>query len=115
MNTTPTEYVEQVTLADYLAMKKYLFTAIPCGQRTSIGHAMKMKRMGVNRGCPDVLVVLPDRGLLFIEMKRLKGSKVYPEQELWWKELNKIPGVESIICHGAEAAIKYLEELEKAL
>ncbi len=98
----------------------------------------KLKRMGQSRGFPDYLVIIPaqrvfDREcrycvihhaeyggqnvtaeifsyrLVFIEMKRKKGGVVSPEQKQWLNVLN-LAGIESVVCRGADEAIRFVEE-----
>jgi hypothetical protein len=76
---------------------------------------MKNKRDGLRAGLPDLLVILPHK-LLFIEMKRLKGGKVSPEQQDWIEQLNKIGDqVEAIVSRGCGEAIDKIEQELKKL
>lgn len=106
----PSEDAEQVTVVQYLETRGMKFTAIPNHTWTpSIKAKVHNKRIGLRAGLPDLLVVLPDTGLLFIEMKRTRGSTTSPEQKAWIETLNTIPGVVAGVCKGAEEAIKLIE------
>lgn len=108
----PKEYDECVTFAAWLDMEGYTYSHIPQETFTkSWGTKMKNQRMGVRRGVPDYLVVIPNKGLVFVEMKRIKGGKVSPEQQHWIDQLNQLSGVEAKVCKGAEEAINYIKSI----
>jgi hypothetical protein len=115
-NFTALETEEQQALVKYLEIRKLKFTAIPNGTFTkSWAVKMKNKRDGLRAGLPDLLVILPHK-LLFIEMKRLKGGKVSPEQQDWIEQLNKIGDqVEAIVSRGCGEAIDKIEQELKKL
>lgn len=106
----PLEIDEQITFVDYLELLKsqgkiLLYTALPNNTFTkSWKQRVKHNREGVRRGFPDLVVVTPDR-VIFIEMKRVKGGTIKPEQKEW----NAVLGgkkTEAYICRGAAEAIK---------
>lgn len=106
----PTEYEECRTFADWLKYQNLMFSHIPSGTNTvHMGTRMKNKAMGLNRGVPDYVIITP-KGLLFVEMKRKRGSKTYPEQLEWKQALNKLDGVQSEICFGCDSAIEFVEQ-----
>lgn len=81
-------------------------------------RAIKMKKMGTSKGFPDLLVLVPFKGvtgdidsyqMLAIEMKRRKGSATSPEQKEWLKML-ELAGIPSRICKGADEAIDFVSE-----
>lgn len=110
-NTTPLEDDEQKTVVKYLEARGLKFTAIPNNTFTPyMAQKAKNRAMGLRPGLPDLLVVLPGVGLLFIEMKRVKGGVTSPEQLEWIAALNTVPGVEAVVCKGAAAAIAYIEQ-----
>lgn len=74
-----------------------------------MGTRMKNKHMGLHRGVPDYIIIIPS-GLLFVELKRKRGSKVYDEQKTWKSALNEIKGVQAEICFGADDAIVFVEK-----
>lgn len=64
--------------------------------------------MGVRRGVPDYIIVIPgwfrgckENKLIFIEMKRQPGggSSISDKQKIWIAALNKCEGVD---CHVAK-------------
>lgn len=107
----PTEKEEARTLVAYLRIKGLKFTHI--GNET--GHspeakrrAISLKQQGTSRGFPDYMIIV-NGSLLFIELKRLKGSSTSPEQHAWVAALNEVNNVEAHICRGADEAIKIIE------
>lgn len=65
---------------------------------------------GVSPGFPDFVIVLPNVGLLVIELKRLQGNEATAAQLEWIDALNTIPGVEAHVCKGASASIELIEQ-----
>lgn len=102
----PTEDVEQMAVVAYLETVGLKFSCIPNHTWTS---SWKQKRhnkdLGLRPGLPDLLIVLPGKGLLFIEMKRIRNSHTSDEQQAWIELLNTLPGVAAHCCKGAEDAI----------
>lgn len=82
------------------------------------GQINKNKKSGVEKGAPDLLLVIPKHlrlsnkaKTIFIEMKKEKGGVTSKEQKAWVEALNDSDGVEARVCHGAEQAITYLQSL----
>lgn len=108
----PKEIDECVTFAEWLELKGFKFSHLAQETFTrNWGTKMKNKRMGVKAGVPDYLIIIPEKGLIFVEMKRQKGGTVSPEQEDWITELNKLPGVEAVVCKGCDAAIEFIDTI----
>lgn len=112
MNITPTEADEGRALVAYMRLKGYKFAHIA----NETGHspearrrAMRVKQQGVSKGFPDY-VVAANGHLYFIELKRVRGARVTPEQQDWIDAINQlgIPGVSAHICKGAGEVIKVL-------
>lgn len=108
-----TEYQECLTFVEWLQYKKIKFTHIAnesgLPARVAMIVSAKKKKLGVSRGVPDYMLILPNM-LLFIEMKRKKNSRTYQEQKDWIAALNTIDNVEAIICKGCDEAIKEVEK-----
>ncbi len=105
----PRETYEQERVV--LWMKKLLeipddaYTAVPLGELRDKPTAAKLQRMGVQPGCPDILFwVFPS---LALEMKRVKGGRLSPEQELVHARM-RAAGWDVIVAAGAEEAKKLL-------
>lgn len=84
-------------------------------------RAIKMKKMGVSKGVPDLLIFIPITGVTgeidsyqgcAIEMKRRKGSKVTKEQREWL-EILQASGVMCAVCHGADEAVEFVKSIMK--
>jgi len=108
------EYHESVELANYLEDLKregkiLRYTHIPNETWTkSWNQKMRNVRQGVKKGFPDYIILFPDRAI-FIEMKRVKGGVVSPEQKEWIADLQRL-GFRAEICKGfleAKALIEY--------
>ena len=111
----PLEAEEQKVLVEWMEYKKIKFSAIPNSTYTkSWNQKRKNKEQGLRKGLPDLLVCLNDKQsksgaiLLFVEMKRIKGSSATPEQKEWIRSLNEINNVECMICYGADEAIDFI-------
>lgn len=83
--------------------------AVPNGGLRARATAGRLKAEGVKAGVPDVC--LPARSgdghysCLWIELKRLKGGRVSPEQAEWIERLSAQPGHRAVVCRGwVEAA-----------
>lgn len=112
MEYVSTEYEEQVTFAEWLEANNFKFTAIPNSTYTpSYNQKRRNHASGLRPGLPDLLVVLPGKGLAFVEMKRTKRSKVQPVQQDWIDTLNEVPGVEAKVCYGAKEAIEFIKSI----
>lgn len=70
---------------------------------------MMNKRKGVSTGFPDLLIVTPRDGLVFIELKPTKGGVTSDEQWEWIRALNLV-GYPCVVCKGAKEAISFLEQ-----
>lgn len=118
----PTEYDEQVALIDWLELLGLRFSAVPNSTyTTSWNQKRRNHSMGVRAGVPDLFVLIPpnrskdNRGhLVWIELKRVKGGVVSPEQKEWIESLNKVGGsVEAAVAKGStEAKQRVLHHLK---
>lgn len=109
-----TEFEECVRFVNYLDVlmmqgKVIRYTHIPNETFTTFKSVkMKNKRMGVNPGFPDYIIILRAK-IICVEMKRAKGGTVSPEQILWIKDLTE-RGVASYVCKGFDEARKVVEQ-----
>lgn len=106
----PTEAQEARTLVAYLRVHGYKFTHI--GNETGSSpearrRAIRMKQQGTSPGFPDYVIIVNGR-LIAIELKRVKGSRVSPEQGEWLDALTQA-GVPAYVAKGAEHAIQIIE------
>jgi hypothetical protein len=111
----PTEHEEQVrvinwcdTFADRRASLIYSHLN---GLRAPLGAVVKAKASGGRKGLPDLFLPVPSQGYhgLYIEMKRLKLSKVSTEQTEWIERLRSM-GYRVEVCKGHETAIDTIKE-----
>jgi hypothetical protein len=110
MLPTPTEDFEQTLLVHWLEVKGYKFTAIPNSTyTTSIKQKMKNKRTGLRPGFPDMVVIV-NKKIICIEMKRTRGGTLTPEQKIWIEALN-YAGVPTRVCKGFEEAKAFVTEI----
>ena len=107
----PTEHIEQVVVVNWMRTKhpKHWIFAIPNGEKRHMSVAKRLKAEGVTSGVPDLFI--PSLRL-WIEMKRIKGSKTTQEQKDWIKYLNDC-GYSAFICNGAEAAKAVISDIIK--
>jgi hypothetical protein len=109
-----TEHAEQVALIawchNHSDKRLQLIYAHMNGIRTTPGNAVKHKAAGAKKGIPDLFLPVPIGGFhgLYIEMKKLKGGTVSPEQKVWISLL-KQQGYEAIVCSGADEAKQLIE------
>ena len=106
----PLEHAEQVEVIKHCDDKNIPIFSIPNGANKSMGQRMKFKAEGLRSGVPDTFIPVP-RGIwhgLFIELKRLKGSKHDDNQKQWCELLTK-QGYKVVIAYGHREAIGYIE------
>lgn len=107
----PSEYQEQLVFVQWLELNSLTFTAIPNSTYTpSMKQKVQNRRMGLRPGFPDMVVAIPQVGLLCVELKRQKRGVVSPTQKEWIETLNTLPGVEARVCKGADEAIAFVQE-----
>ena len=110
----PTEHQEQSSVVKYCTLKKIPIFHIPNGSYKSVTARTKSKQEGLKAGVPDLMLPIPNKNHhgLFIEMKRVKNSKVSVHQKQWIELLNK-QGYKAIVCYGNNEAIKEIENYIK--
>lgn len=119
---TVSEDAEQEVIFEWARMMEGRYPALAMlahipneGKRTA-SYGAKMRRMGLKRGFPDVILPVARGGYhgLFVELKSANG-KPSEEQNLWKDRLNE-EGYKAVIAYGAGEAIEvitnYLEKKE---
>lgn len=107
-----TEYNESVALVEYLELLKAqgkvrMYSHIPNETyTTSWNQKFKNKKMGVNRGFPDYIILTHEK-MVVIELKRRKGGKTSKEQQEWITEFQRL-GIQAGVCNGFDEAIEFL-------
>lgn len=102
------EDILQKSVCDFmdLAAPGLLYFAVPNGGKRSKAEAGILKATGVRRGVPDLVILLPNAGVGFIELKAGKGS-LSEHQQQWrddlrargyaWAEARSLEEVEDIL------------------
>lgn len=115
INNTPLESADQKTLVAWLELQGLLFTAVPNSTYTTSWAAKRRNyEQGLRKGLPDLVIVIPPERavdgtgrVIFVELKRVKGGVVSPEQKKWIAALNAVGGtVDAFVAHGADEAIE---------
>ena len=73
----------QMTVVEYLRLvgvPGLLFFSVPNEQKCSVQRGAQLKRMGRLSGVSDLVILIPGRGTLFLELKA-KGEKQTENQE----------------------------------
>ena len=80
LKISPSEHSEQVGFINWFRAKysQVLIFAIPNGEKRAISVAKRLKMEGVVRGVPDLFVPAWN---LWIEMKRVSGGRLSPDQK----------------------------------
>lgn len=106
----PSEYEEHMVVIHYCVMNNLVFYHIPNGGYRTIKEAVKLKKMGVCPGVPDICIPMPNKKYhsLYIELKRTKKTAVTKFQKEWIKKLNEL-GNKAVVCYGADEAIKEID------
>lgn len=102
---TPTEDHEQIMFVTWLRNQGYRVAASANGGKRNLFEAMKLKRMGVSAGFPDIFVPLP-RAIyhgFFVEMKRVSGGKV-SDLQLEWLSYLRLMGYYAEVANGFDEA-----------
>src|SRR5215467_2664073 len=101
----PTEDQEQIKFVTWLKKQGFKVVASANGGSRNLFEAMKLKRMGVSSGFPDVFVPIatPKFHGFFVEMKRIKGGKV-SETQIEWLSYLRDNGYYAEVAHGFEEA-----------
>jgi hypothetical protein len=75
---------------EYPQLRHFGIVHIPNGGTRNKIEAAKLKTIGVRKGFPDLMIILPHGEIFFVEMKDEKGkqSESQIECEYWLKERN---------------------------
>lgn len=108
------ETTEQIAVVNYCQAIGIPIVHIPNEGKRSVATGIQLKRMGLQRGFPDLFIPLARRDYhgLFVEMKYGKGRLSEPQKE-WLSRLNQ-EGYAVCVCYSADEAIdkinKYRED-----
>jgi len=111
--TYPSEHEEQVGLVNWFRERfpDVLIFAIPNGGHRAISTAQMLKKEGVVAGIPDLFV---PAWTLWIEMKRVKGGRLSPEQKAMIEYLEGV-GHDVIVGKGAADASSSILDFVKEM
>ena len=90
----PTEDQEQAAVAKFLDLLGVTWCHVPNGGFRNKATAARLKIMGVKAGVPDIFIftpppMFPNSNGVAIELKRVKGGTLSPEQKHWLESLNE--------------------------
>lgn len=107
----PREDQEQTRLVTWMTKNNIVHFAIPNGGKRSGLEAFKFKRTGVKSGIPDLCIPIPSKSYhgLYIELKRMSGSRVSDSQVYWIDYLNRV-GYYAVIAKGFDEAKHIITE-----
>lgn len=117
----PLEDEDCEALVRWMSLKRLRFGHIANenkaeSRRVAAIRGAKRYRMGVRKGVPDYVIVIPaganrPQRLLFLEMKRKKSvpSDVSPEQREWLADLGACAGVTALVAKGYDEAVAIIE------
>lgn len=77
------EHALQTVVCEYMARAvrpELHWTAIPNGGKRDLRTAVKLKTEGVKRGSPDIVILLPEGRVAWLELK-IKGGSLSVEQQ----------------------------------
>lgn len=114
----PTEDQEQMRLfrlaLDHPLLSELLVHIANEGKR-SVGYAIKLLNMGLRPGVSDLFLPVARKGYhgFWIELKRIKGGRVTPEQWSWIEKM-RAQGYRAEVAYGCDDAwnmlIDYLQK-----
>lgn len=117
-NTSPLEKEEQINFINYCELNNITVIHIAnefLSQNYSnrFSYIKSMKKQGYRVGIPDLLILAKNKSqtheVLFIEMKRQKGSKISDEQKEWIARLDN-EGYCVGVAKGCDSAINILNQ-----
>lgn len=105
--TIPLESEEQQALFEWANLMSgkvpelNLLVHIPNGGLRNVAVAVRLKAEGTRKGFPDMILPVARYGYhaLAIELKRVKGGRIEPEQQEWLDSLSA-QGWRAVVCRG---------------
>jgi hypothetical protein len=107
----PLEAQEQTKVVTYCRNRGYLIYSVPNGGKRNFNEAIRLKQQGCSAGVPDLCLPQARGGYhsLYLELKRSSGGHLSDAQRYWLDVLTK-EGHLAVMCHGADAAIKVIDD-----
>lgn len=97
----PIEDEEQIAFINWFKTKykDYLIFSVPNGGSRNKIEASKLKKTGLLSGIPDLIILMPNKEVLFLEMKRQKGGALSIVQKVVINLIEKL-GFTVLIGYG---------------
>jgi hypothetical protein len=118
-NTCKLEKFEQMEFVEYCEANNITVVStqngfkMPKASFNWAAYSNSLKRMGMRKGFPDLIILAKNKSqtheVLFIEMKRQKGSKISDEQKEWIARLDN-EGYCVGVAKGCDSAINILNQ-----
>ena len=111
----PSEDKEQEVFINWfrLTYKNFFIFSVPNGGIRNIYEAGKLKKTGVTAGIPDLIILMPNKGIVFLEMKKQKGGKLSEYQANFIKKCKSLGHIALVGYGASDASEKILKELTK--
>jgi hypothetical protein len=103
----PSERHECARFVQWLRNNKLPFTHI-ANETDSVKLGIRNRLMGVSKGVPDYMILV-NKGVIFVEMKRRIGGKTSPHQKEWVSQLT-LRGIPVKVCRGFDEAVSFVKE-----
>ena len=95
-----------------LKYKDFIIFSVPNGGSRNKIEALRLKNEGVLSGIPDLVCLMPNSKMVFIEMKKQKGGKLSANQKNVISQINK-NGFFVIVGYGYKDAFAKFEDYLK--
>lgn len=106
----------QIVCNEYLDLlqKRYNFRHfhVPNEGKRSVNYHVKMKKMGLKSGCPDLIIEYPKGKILYIELKTKKG-RLNDNQKLWKIQSCALGTPHYVVQGNLEDCVDQLNEIIK--
>ena len=107
------EHRIQRQIVEYLVLNQVEVFAIPNGGHRDVATAMVLKREGVRRGAPDLMIIGKEK-IYFIEVKTQKG-KQSEYQKIFEEIVSKSDACEYYLWRSLDDAIAFFEKNKKKI
>ena len=116
IDSLPDEHKEQKKVVQYCKKNNIKYFAVPNGFITNLGvqYINYMRAEGLVNGSPDLVILLGNGKVLFLEMKRQKGG-VLSEHQKRWQKYFKENNYNYFVAKGYDEAINYITSFDKGV
>lgn len=102
------EHRIQTQIVEYLILNQVEVFAIPNGGHRDLATAMVLKREGVRRGAPDLMIIGKNK-IFFVEVKTAKG-KQSEYQKIFEDITKKSSACEYMLWRSLDDAVDFFEK-----